>query len=460
MGIIGALVWMIGSLDRQGPVIQLTPELQTLGAKNTLNLTVADEGSGLQEVQAVLRQGEVEKEILRQSLPSQGWFKGSKEHKLEIPLTFDLRTLGLKDGAAELAITARDYSFWGKFGGNKSSLKRSFTIDLMPLRLTFLSINQFLNQGGTGLMVYQVNKPLQKSGALVDGSFFPGYPLPGKAGHYLVLFAVPYEGSKPLSLELVAVDQGGIETKTRVAYRFHPQRWRRDKLKLAESFFNQKMPEFQEMYPDLRSLSDPVEVFLKVNREWRVVNNRKVEEICQHSNPERLWEGAFIRLPNSKPMARFADHRTYLFKGKEIDQQVHLGQDMASLKMAAVPAGNNGIVVFTGPLGIYGNTVFLDHGWGLFSMYSHLSQISVEKGQKVLKGAVLGRTGTTGMAGGDHLHFGMMIQGKFINPLEWLDPHWIKDQVNRQLTLTAAAVPGTAGAAPAPPPKGKGKRRR
>jgi murein DD-endopeptidase MepM/ murein hydrolase activator NlpD len=111
-------------------------------------------------------------------------------------------------------------------------------------------------------------------------------------------------------------------------------------------------------------------------------------------------------------------------------------------------------------LGIYGNTVFLDHGWGLFSMYSHLSQISVEKGQKVLKGAVLGRTGTTGMAGGDHLHFGMMIQGKFINPLEWLDPHWIKDQVNRQLTLTAAAVPGTAGAAPAPPPKGKGKRRR
>ena len=83
----------------------------------------------------------------------------------------------------------------------------------------------------------------------------------------------------------------------------------------------------------------------------------------------------------------------------------------------------------------------MDHGWGLFSLYSHLSQIKVEKGQKVNKGAVLGNTGATGMAGGDHLHFSVLVQGNFVNPLEWWDPHWIKDQVNRQL---ATVVPAAA----------------
>jgi murein DD-endopeptidase MepM/ murein hydrolase activator NlpD len=157
-----------------------------------------------------------------------------------------------------------------------------------------------------------------------------------------------------------------------------------------------------------------------------------------------------MRLPNSKPMAAFADHRSYVYHGREVDRQVHLGQDLASLKGAEVPAANNGVVVFTGPLGIYGQSVILDHGRGLFSLYSHLSKINVAKGQKLNKGEMLGNTGATGMAGGDHLHFSIMIQGKFVNPLEWWDPHWIKDQVNRQLASAAPAKPAPA-AAPAKP---------
>jgi murein DD-endopeptidase MepM/ murein hydrolase activator NlpD len=156
-------------------------------------------------------------------------------------------------------------------------------------------------------------------------------------------------------------------------------------------------------------------------------------------------------------MAGFAEHRSYVYNGREIDQQVHLGQDLASLKEAEVPAANNGLVVFTGPLGIYGQSVIVDHGWGLFSLYSHLSKISVEKGQKVNKGGILGNTGETGMAGGDHLHFSIMVQGQFVDPLEWWDPHWIKDQINRQLasavsTVAPAAPPGKPAAARTKPP--------
>jgi murein DD-endopeptidase MepM/ murein hydrolase activator NlpD len=110
-----------------------------------------------------------------------------------------------------------------------------------------------------------------------------------------------------------------------------------------------------------------------------------------------------------------------------------LGVDLASLAQSRVPAGNSGIVVFAGPLGIYGNTVVIDHGCGLFSMYSHLSKIEVEVKKEVKRGDSLGRTGATGMAGGDHLHYAMMVHGVFVNPLEWWDPHWIRDNVDLKM---------------------------
>jgi murein DD-endopeptidase MepM/ murein hydrolase activator NlpD len=81
----------------------------------------------------------------------------------------------------------------------------------------------------------------------------------------------------------------------------------------------------------------------------------------------------------------------------------------------------------------YGNSVVLDHGCGLFSMYAHLSLIDVEAGVVVDKGDILGRTGSTGMAGGDHLHFAMIVQGVFVNPVEWWDPHWIQDNIALKL---------------------------
>src|SRR5512137_1829141 len=98
-----------------------------------------------------------------------------------------------------------------------------------------------------------------------------------------------------------------------------------------------------------------------------------------------------------------------------------------------VPAANSGIVVSTGFIGIYGQTVILDHGFGLFSMYSHLSQIAVKAGDRVAKETILGNTGSTGLAGGDHLHFSMMVQDTFVDPIEWWDPHWIRDNVTSKL---------------------------
>jgi murein DD-endopeptidase MepM/ murein hydrolase activator NlpD len=90
-------------------------------------------------------------------------------------------------------------------------------------------------------------------------------------------------------------------------------------------------------------------------------------------------------------------------------------------------------VLFADWLGIYGECVILDHGMGIGSLYGHLSSIDVKPDEAVRKGQPLGRSGLTGMAGGDHLHFTMLLHGRPVNPVEWWDPHWIEDRVERKL---------------------------
>lgn len=170
----------------------------------------------------------------------------------------------------------------------------------------------------------------------------------------------------------------------------------------------------------------------------RQANHDKVREICQESSPEQLWEGVFERF-KGKPMARFGDKRTYVYQGTDIDHQVHQGEDLASLERSLIPAANHGVVVFADSLGIYGQSVILDHGLGVFSLYSHLSQIDVQKGDRLEKGKPLGRTGFTGMAGGDHLHFSMILQGEFVDPREWWDPQWHRDQLQGPLSRVRAS---------------------
>ncbi|MFP4128890.1 MAG: M23 family metallopeptidase, partial [Desulfonatronovibrio sp.] len=174
-------------------------------------------------------------------------------------------------------------------------------------------------------------------------------------------------------------------------------------------------------------------VFLKVNRKMRTENREKVEQIARETSPVLDFEGVFIRKPNSAQMAGFADRRTYYYQGQEADRQVHLGVDLASIAQAPVPAANQGRVVFTGNIGIYGQTVVIDHGLGLQSLYAHLSGIEVQEGQQVSKGETIGRTGTTGLAVGDHLHFEMLISGTSVNPSEWWDAEWINNNISSKL---------------------------
>ena len=98
-----------------------------------------------------------------------------------------------------------------------------------------------------------------------------------------------------------------------------------------------------------------------------------------------------------------------------------------------VAAAAAGTIVNASWLGIYGNCVIIDHGMGVQSLYGHLSSFDVKLDDSVTKGQTIGRSGMTGLAGGDHLHFTMLVGGRPVNPVEWWDSHWIQDRVERKL---------------------------
>ena len=193
MAVIVGGIWLARSwFDLTAPEIQLRPEIKQLGYSQNLTVHVTDANSGLSRVKVRLRQEDKEKEIIDKTFPGSRWGRGGPAKRLtDIPVSVEPKAWGFKDGPAKLIVEARDFSWMGWLQGNRGKLEHPVTIDLTPLRLTFTSINEFLIQGGTGLVTYQVNKPMAKSGILVNGEFYSGFPIKSKElGKYLAFFAV------------------------------------------------------------------------------------------------------------------------------------------------------------------------------------------------------------------------------------------------------------------------------
>ena len=163
------------------------------------------------------------------------------------------------------------------------------------------------------------------------------------------------------------------------------------------------------------------------------MNEEQVRKVTAQSAPKRLWEGPFEQLVNSKVTSRFAEHRSYFIDGEKNSEAIHFGYDLASTAAAPITAANAGRVVYADDLGIYGNCVVIDHGLGLATLYGHLSRIDVGAGDEVAKGETLGLSGATGLAGGDHLHFAILVGGTYVDPLEWWDPAWVRTHIEARL---------------------------
>jgi murein DD-endopeptidase MepM/ murein hydrolase activator NlpD len=422
--------------EGEKPQVVLKDNPDFIGSSYEIRFTVTDAKSGLRSVKALIRQDKKEKELFFNTYPRSGYTGKIGPAEESRSILFEARKSGFSDGPAEIEIEAHDYSFRGFFTGNTTLLKKSITIKTIPPKIDLLHSERSIKPGGSGIMIYRLSQDAVMNGVQVNTHFFPGFPTGNdKKDIYIAYFALPHDTSNIDVSQIVAKDKAGNRAIVSFAVTLQKTAQKVDQITIDDGFLNAKIPEFQQHYPEMSG--DSKEKYLYVNNTIRQENDKKIIALCQTPFPERLWHGRFFRMPGS-PRAGYADHRTYLYKGEPFDKQVHLGVDIAQTERTEVKGANKGKVIFAEYLGIYGNTIILDHGQGIFSLYSHLSEFNITPGEMVAENSVIGRTGHTGMAGGDHLHFAMLVHGTFVTPIEWWDQHWIDVTIDGPLQETKA----------------------
>ena len=404
---------------------------RVLGHKTSLPITVEARHGNVAGVEIRLVQGAKQAVVVRQD--------GALGRRAELPAMLEISNIGLREGPATIEVRARD-DFWRPLRlPERVVASWPVSIDLTPPKIEVLASTGYYSPGGVSLVAFRVDGAV-KSDVKVGDVAFPSFAIgPAERGARVALLALPYDYSGA-ALAISAVDEAGNVASRGIPGELKPRRFPRDRIEIKDSFLQAKMPELLPQHPPGAPLIDG---FLVVNRDQRKQAEAEKRALATKTAGAPLWEGPFVQPRNTKVFANFAETRTYVYQGREIDTQVHYGYDLASTKQSPVPAANKGTVVFTGPLSIYGNTVVLDHGLGLQTLYGHLSSVDIKVGDRVEKEQVLGRTGATGLAIGDHLHYEVLVNGISVTPIEWWDAKWMRDRVNKP--LKDAGLPEIAG---------------
>ena len=420
--------------DSSPPTLQWVEAPETLGRDTEIVLSVEDEGKGLRSIEVVLVQSGNEHIIFSENynvpwpwqagVPRRSFALSPKElfGKNELSEKEFIVQVNVRDGGA----------FW--LWDNQISQQRSFRLDLTPPNIEILSKQHYIRQGGSEAILYRLSEDAAISGVKVGNRVFRGFSLSKKDKKtYICLFALATEQSLKTTMVIWAQDAAGNRHETNFWIKALPGRLRKRNIRLSNSLMSRMVSKILRNTNSVDRKNSVLETFLEINGDLRRSNHRFFEEISRQSAGSLLWDQPFLQLSNSQVQSAFADRRSYYYKNKKVDQQTHLGFDLASLAQSPVESANDGLVVFADYLGIYGNTVFVDHGLGLLSLYGHLSSITVERGALVKRGDTLGHTGQTGLATGDHLHFSMVLQGVQVNPLEWWDPTWVEKHVLQKI---------------------------
>lgn len=443
LGLIAAVVVGAVFLEPFAPTVSVDGLGDTIGRGTPLRVTARDRGSGLSHVEVRLAPGDGSEPLVlaREDFPRTSWL-GSGVHESTLAPSLGAN-VPVPEGKATLEVYAADHS-WLSALRRSPRYAHSVVVDVTPPALAAVGKGHSVRVGSSDLAILRVGADAVSSGIQVGDLFFPAATGVFKETDlHPVLFALPENapGARPVA---VATDAAGNRAEAPLDVQVQPRKFAEKKLPVTDAFLQRKVPELlsQNGMPPGDNL---LEGYLRINRDLRQTTESRIRDLCSTGAAAPLWSEGFTRMPGS-PLSGFADRRTYTHDGTVIDHQTHLGHDIASLKNAPVPAANAGRVVFVGPLGIYGNAVIIDHGLGLFSLYGHLSEASVTEGAQVARGDPIGKTGDTGLAGGDHLHFSIMVHGVHVDAGDWWDQHWVGERILGPLGEHPKAAP------PAPPP--------
>jgi murein DD-endopeptidase MepM/ murein hydrolase activator NlpD len=448
LGLVALLILIVAAAfvvaGRQAPPgIEIGKPDKFVGMSTPLDVTVGAPGGKLASLTIVLEQN-------GKQVPLYSLGQATAEMKQDGPDKLKVtRDVGkgavpeLQTGAAKITVTAGRQVLYG-MRTLTSTASKDVQVRLERPRVAVLSNFHYVNLGGSEMIVYTATPSDVQSGVMVGDTEYPGFPAAGAKGlpgfnitdpnAKIAFFALRFDQDLNTPMHLFARDEAGNTARADFDFKVFPKTFKKSRIEVSQALLDQVVPAILQGTTEITPTGEPIEQFVAVNSELRKKNNEKIASMAKETSPGILWVGnVFHPFANNAVESAFADYRTYVYDGKDVDQQVHLGFDLASFTNTPIVAANAGRVLFAQELGIYGNCVIIDHGMGVQSLYAHLSSFDVKPGDRVRKEQLIGKSGRTGMALGDHLHFTMLVSGQMVNPVEWWDPHWIQDRILRKL---------------------------
>ncbi|SPE53168.1 Peptidase M23 [Verrucomicrobia bacterium] len=413
-----AILWVRSAT----PVLDLASPVASIGQATSITVHVRDP-RGVRKVAAFVEQNGTQFPVWQLAQPSSA-ADSTWSFAAGVKTTPQLR-----DGKAKLIVEATSNDLLRK----TARLDRDVTVVTQPPTVSVDSEQHYLYLGMADLATFSVSGGWTAAGVRVGDQTFRAWPMPGGKPGLFSLFAFAWNMPAGTIPQVFASNGTGNDVTSPLTVQFPKKeqpKYTTHDLQVSEAFMQKVIGEL-----DPNGSGDPVTRFVRVNSEMRRANNKTLSDLRFKTTDRFLFSQPFARQSHSQAEATFADVRNYIYQGKKIDQQVHLGYDLAVTQHVGVEASNDGRVVYAAPLGIYGNCIVVDHGYGLQTIYGHLSHIDVHEGDMVKRGQVMGQSGMTGMAGGDHIHFAMQLDGVQIDPKEWWDSHWIHDHVARRVDL-------------------------
>jgi murein DD-endopeptidase MepM/ murein hydrolase activator NlpD len=422
----GAYIYTAPEFERVAPKVKTAQNIYW-NRTDPLKIDLSD-NVGLKHFELILSDGKHSLIVGQGDLQ-----KGVKEQTLLVKYPKS-KELDPKANGLTLTVKVTDGSLWNLFRGNTTQKNIKIKVDHTRPNVNVLANSYSITQGGSALVVFQAeDNNLDTLYIQAGENKFQAVPYK-KAGYYAALVAWPFN-KENFSAKIIATDRAGNKRVTAIPFYLKNHHYRVSWIKARDSFINGKITDLASSDPEYAGIRDKLEKLRAINETMRLKNEAMIHSLGKKISDKLIdhWKvQKFHPLKNGAKVASFGDERHYYYgnKSHEVSHSYHLGYDLASTKMAPVIASNKGRVVFAGENGIYGNMPMIDHGLGLYTLYGHCSKLLVNEGDEVNPGQVIARTGTSGLALGDHLHFGILVQGIEVRPIEWFDGKWIRTNID------------------------------
>jgi murein DD-endopeptidase MepM/ murein hydrolase activator NlpD len=421
--IIMAFIYVFTSstFEQDVPVIKMQNNNGFWNLKAPLKVSINDE-SGVKAYKVIFKSSKGETTLHHEQLIT-------AQSELTLDIQAPKNAFTLQDEAISISIEARDSSKWNFFKGNSTQQQFNIQVDKRRPNTSILGNSYGIKKGGSALVIFKATDENLKEIYIETNAQNKFIPQPFyKEGYYISLLAWPITADT-FDATIVATDYADNIKKTHIPLYLKAKKYRVSNIEITDDFLKGKIADLAEEFEETQGVSDSIEQFKLINEKVREKNEKLIHKLASNVSKELISDfkiNEMYPLKNGKVVAAFGDHRKYFYNSKEISQSYHLGLDLASNAMATIRPQNGGKVVYTEYNGLYGNMPMIDHGLGLYTIYGHCSSVNVTTGEEIAPKTDIAHTGKSGYAMGDHLHFGVLVQGVEVRPEEWMDTQWIK----------------------------------